>query len=671
MLRDRGLGASLAANALVSTVMMTTLVVGPFHLARALGLASALIGLVMSVGPLVAAASGVPAGRLADRIGTRPATLVGLGAMAVGAALVAVLPATLGVPGYVAPIAILTAGYALFQTANNAAVMARVDAGDRGTVAGLLGLSRNLGLVSGASVMGAVFALASGAPDAATASAGGAAAGTRVTFAVAAGLVIGALALAARSRAGRAVGVAAVLLLRATPGQGQAPAAGDPYPAAAGRLGPPAGRGLFVSRWAEDWAGARAAGAAPPLKAMPLGGAASLTVGAEMRLAPRRVRQRAADGGRRLPADAAPRRPRRGRPPRPVAPRLRGGGDRTDRRSPSGRPPELPERRLGAAALRRRTRSRRRDASRRDGGAAGVRRRAQAAGERERRPQRPPHLERRAAVRARAPVPPRRVRPAGHAPGARRLRRGGGPGRAPPGRQRSLLVARGPVGANVYLDPFWIHSEHPAFRSGGRVGPDERDTFGARLWGRRGAVGFDWTLARQTGRSMQRDVGAWGLFAVQSLALSGQGWRPRLDLRADVASGGTRGAGQLAQFNPLYASSAYLGEGQFLGLANLLTVAPGLSVSPTLRTGLSLEYALARRLARRDAVRAGGMRAYEGTQGVPGRAIGSVLRVAGTRSVGEHVTLFFTHEHLVAGDVLDHAGLPSGSYGHVGATLRY
>jgi hypothetical protein len=65
--------------------------------------------------------------------------------MTVGAALVAVLPAALGVPGYVGPIAILTAGYALFQTANNAAVMARVDAGDRGTVAGLLGLSRNLG----------------------------------------------------------------------------------------------------------------------------------------------------------------------------------------------------------------------------------------------------------------------------------------------------------------------------------------------------------------------------------------------------------------------------------------------------------------------------------------------------------------------------------------------
>jgi MFS family permease len=195
MLRDRGLGASLAANALASTVMMATLVVGPFHLASALGLTPALVGLVMSAGPLVAAAAGVPAGRVVDRVGARRAALAGLAVMAVGAALVAALPATLGVPGYVGPIAILTAGYALFQTANNTAVMAGVDAGDRGAVAGMLGLSRNLGLVTGASVMGAVFALASGARDVAAAPPAAVAAGARITFGVASALIAVALAV--------------------------------------------------------------------------------------------------------------------------------------------------------------------------------------------------------------------------------------------------------------------------------------------------------------------------------------------------------------------------------------------------------------------------------------------------------------------------------------------
>jgi len=105
------------------------------------------------------------------------------------------------VPGYVSPIVVVTAGYALFQTANNADVMSGVRPDQRGVVAGMLGLSRNLGLVTGASVMGAVFARASATIDVATAPPEAVAAGTRSTFAVAATLIVVALGVAAGSRA--------------------------------------------------------------------------------------------------------------------------------------------------------------------------------------------------------------------------------------------------------------------------------------------------------------------------------------------------------------------------------------------------------------------------------------------------------------------------------------
>ncbi len=71
------------------------------------------------------------------------------------------LPTTSGVAGYVAGIAVVTAGYALFQAANNTAVMSAIRADQRGVASGLLNLSRNLGLVTGASAMGALFAFAS------------------------------------------------------------------------------------------------------------------------------------------------------------------------------------------------------------------------------------------------------------------------------------------------------------------------------------------------------------------------------------------------------------------------------------------------------------------------------------------------------------------------------
>jgi MFS family permease len=201
MFRDRVLSANLATSALVATVVMATLVVGPFHLAGALGRDPAAVGLVVSVGPLVVALAGVPAGRLTDRFGARRMSIAGLTTVAAGCAGLAMLTATRGIAGYVAPLVVVTAGYALFQTANNTDVMTDVPADRRGVMSGLVNLARNLGLITGASVMGAVFAHAAGALDVATAPAAAVAAGTRITFAVAAALMAGALAVAVASRA--------------------------------------------------------------------------------------------------------------------------------------------------------------------------------------------------------------------------------------------------------------------------------------------------------------------------------------------------------------------------------------------------------------------------------------------------------------------------------------
>ena len=201
MFRDPVLATGLAMSALVSTVVMATLVVGPFYLAHGLGLAAAVVGIVMSVGPAAAALPGVPAGRLVDRFGPQRTTVGGLAGMVTGCAALGMVPAAWGIAGYAIPIVIVTAGYAMFQTANNSAVMADVPADQRGVTSGLLTLSRNLGLVTGASMMGAVFAFASGASDFATAGPQAEATGMRATFGVAAGLVLVALGIALASRA--------------------------------------------------------------------------------------------------------------------------------------------------------------------------------------------------------------------------------------------------------------------------------------------------------------------------------------------------------------------------------------------------------------------------------------------------------------------------------------
>ncbi|MBL8383223.1 MAG: MFS transporter, partial [Burkholderiales bacterium] len=95
------------------------------------------------------------------------------------------------------PLVVLTAHYALFQAANNTGVMAGVPQDRRGVVSGLVNLARNLGLISGAAVLGALFAHAAGGTAAAPE---GIAQGMRITFGVAAGLAGLALAVAGPDR---------------------------------------------------------------------------------------------------------------------------------------------------------------------------------------------------------------------------------------------------------------------------------------------------------------------------------------------------------------------------------------------------------------------------------------------------------------------------------------
>jgi EmrB/QacA subfamily drug resistance transporter len=200
MFRNSQMSAGFVMSMLVTTVVMATMVVGPFYLAGALALDAASVGLAMSTGPLVAALAGVPAGRWVDRLGTYRASTIGLIAMLTGTCILPALPMAFGAPGYIVPLAVITAGYALFQAANNTAVMLEIESQQRGVVSGLLGLSRNLGLITGASVMGAVFVFGTASDDILQAQPEAIAQGMRLTFAVAAGLILVALVLGTVSK---------------------------------------------------------------------------------------------------------------------------------------------------------------------------------------------------------------------------------------------------------------------------------------------------------------------------------------------------------------------------------------------------------------------------------------------------------------------------------------
>jgi len=201
LLSERKTGIGFAMNMLIGTVMMSTLVVGPFFLAFSLGLNEVLIGLVLAVGPVMSALSGVPAGRLTDRIGANRVVLIGLLQAMLGLLCLAFLPRYFGVAGYIIALVMLTPAFQLFLAANNTIVMVDADKKQRGRLSGLLGLSRNLGLMTGASAMPTVFVAFLGTGDVAVAAVEDVAQAFSMTFVIAAGLAMTALALALYSHA--------------------------------------------------------------------------------------------------------------------------------------------------------------------------------------------------------------------------------------------------------------------------------------------------------------------------------------------------------------------------------------------------------------------------------------------------------------------------------------
>lgn len=192
-----GLWPQLALALLTAVVMMGFMAVGPFYLTSAQGLTGVALGGALAVGPVAAALTGAPAGRLVDRWGTGKVATLGLLQLALGAVALAVLPPWLGLAGFLVGAVLLTPGNQLLMAANTVAIMRLMGPQAQGVASALLNLARNLGLITGAAVLITVYtsvartAEGQGRTAAATL-------GMQAAFAVAAVVALAAAAIAGR-----------------------------------------------------------------------------------------------------------------------------------------------------------------------------------------------------------------------------------------------------------------------------------------------------------------------------------------------------------------------------------------------------------------------------------------------------------------------------------------
>ncbi len=182
---DVTLRLHLLSNLVISAIMISTLIVGPFYLTHALQLDAFHMGLVMSAGPITSILSGTIAGYAADRFGYRYVVIFGLVQLLIGTISFVFLPLHFGSPGFVISAILLSLGYQLFLSANSSSFMKKARNEHRGTAAGALNLSRNLGLISGTYLMGGIFDYFTNGPSTANIPEKVIASGFQITFLIA------------------------------------------------------------------------------------------------------------------------------------------------------------------------------------------------------------------------------------------------------------------------------------------------------------------------------------------------------------------------------------------------------------------------------------------------------------------------------------------------------
>ncbi|CAH9055813.1 Riboflavin transporter RibZ [Pseudoalteromonas sp. CIP111854] len=146
---------------IVSIFVMASLVIGPFYLIYTLNLSAATAGLVMAVSPSVVASMSFILSQSLVYLSLRARVLSGLSILLLGALCMAHLKVEYGVVGYILCLTVTALGYALFLSANNTLAMQHANSKNRGAASGTLNLARNLGLLSGTSIMSRLFTVES------------------------------------------------------------------------------------------------------------------------------------------------------------------------------------------------------------------------------------------------------------------------------------------------------------------------------------------------------------------------------------------------------------------------------------------------------------------------------------------------------------------------------
>lgn len=224
---------------------------------------------------------------------------------------------------------------------------------------------------------------------------------------------------------------------------------------------------------------------------------------------------------------------------------------------------------------------------------------------------------------------------------------------------------------NSSIDLYALKFRNQRARFDRLSGDEQRYSLGARLFGSRGPVDWNWEATWQGGDISGREIRAWALYSDTGYTFRDTMWEPRLGLAVNAASGDRDpGDSRLGTFNPMFPRANFFSEISILGPRNFWNLMPSLQLKPHRDVSIEARVNLFWRMEASDGVyRPSGALLRSGA-GSRERFVGTELSIATTWRVSERLRLSANYARFFPGAFLKATG-PSRPIDQIELTAQY
>lgn len=207
------------------------------------------------------------------------------------------------------------------------------------------------------------------------------------------------------------------------------------------------------------------------------------------------------------------------------------------------------------------------------------------------------------------------------------------------------------------LDLYYLgfYRNRAAFDQG--TARETRYSVGARLWRSAAPLDYNFEALYQWGSFGNGEIRAWTVASDSGYTFEGLPFRPRIGLRADIASGDEDPASHdLQTFNPLFPKGAYFSEAGLIGPANFIDLNPCLDLHLTSRHTVIFDWDFFWRESTHDGVYNNAVALVRSAKASAARYIGSMPQLQLIWDMDRHLTISAIYGHFFAGRFIKESG---------------